>query len=302
MNDAHFISFHVLVAAATQYVGESERAVRQVFQRAKNSSPCVIFFDELDALCPRRGSGPGGSGGGAGDSSARVVNQLLTELDGMESRRGVFVMGATNRVDIIDPAVLRPGRLQKVLFVDLPTPSDRVDILRAITKHGTRPMLAKDVDFDSLAHNPMCQDFTGADMTALVKEAAVVAFKEHLAATGQSSVSAVAASAAAASTASAASDIRVSSRHFNIAFSRVRPSVNPRDRKRYDAMKRLYCSAGLGSGLAQPEKPDSEEENPDNPPAGSPGVNDESAATSELGSCARVDEDDDDGQAGRAQD
>ncbi|CAM9973678.1 unnamed protein product, partial [Phaeothamnion confervicola] len=100
-----------------KYVGESERAVRQVFQRAGASSPCIIFFDELDALCPRRGGDGGGGGsmgsggGGGGGVSERVVNQLLTEMDGLEARRGVFVVAATNRPELTDAAMLRPGRL-----------------------------------------------------------------------------------------------------------------------------------------------------------------------------------------------
>nr|XP_012606763.1 nuclear valosin-containing protein-like isoform X1 [Microcebus murinus] len=109
------------------YVGESERAVRQVFQRAKNSAPCVIFFDEVDALCPRRSDRETGA-------SVRVVNQLLTEMDGLETRQQVFIMAATNRPDIIDPAILRPGRLDKTLFVGLPPPADRLAILKTITK------------------------------------------------------------------------------------------------------------------------------------------------------------------------
>lgn len=101
--------------------------MRQCFMRARNSAPCVIFFDELDALCPKRSEG---------DSSAtsRVVNQMLTEMDGVEGRKDVFLMAASNRPDIIDPAVLRPGRLDKILYVGLPCASDRVDILRALTK------------------------------------------------------------------------------------------------------------------------------------------------------------------------
>lgn len=95
--------------------------------RARNSAPCVIFFDELDALCPKRSEG---------DSTAtsRVVNQMLTEMDGVEGRKGVFLMAASNRPDIIDPAVLRPGRLDKILYVGLPTAADRADILSALTK------------------------------------------------------------------------------------------------------------------------------------------------------------------------
>lgn len=110
------------------YVGESERAVRQCFQRARNSAPCVIFFDEFDSLCPKR------SDSGEGGASMRVVNQLLTEMDGIEGRLGVFLMAASNRPDMVDPAVLRPGRLDKILYVGLPKTEDRSDILKALTK------------------------------------------------------------------------------------------------------------------------------------------------------------------------
>ena len=88
-----------------KFVGESEKAVRRVFERARSSAPCVVFFDELDSLAPRRGTG---GGEGSGNVSERVVNQLLTELDGLESRRSVFVIAATNRPELIDPAMLRP--------------------------------------------------------------------------------------------------------------------------------------------------------------------------------------------------
>lgn len=109
------------------YVGESERAVRQCFQRARNSAPCVIFFDEFDALCPKRSANES-------SGSSRVVNQLLTEMDGVEDRKGVFIMAATNRPDMIDPAVMRPGRLDRILFVGLPEREDRLEILQAQTK------------------------------------------------------------------------------------------------------------------------------------------------------------------------
>lgn len=102
-----------------KYVGESEKAVRQLFKRARASAPCVIFFDELDSLCPKRGSENN-------TSSERVVNQLLTEMDGLDERRDVFVIAATNRPDIIDPAMLRPGRLDKLLYVPLPNKQDRL--------------------------------------------------------------------------------------------------------------------------------------------------------------------------------
>lgn len=110
------------------YVGESERAVRQCFQRGRNSAPCVIFFDEFDALCPKRSNSSDSQAG------SRVVNQLLTEMDGVEERKGVFLMAASNRPDMIDPAVLRPGRLDKILYVGLPEQQDRLEILQAQTK------------------------------------------------------------------------------------------------------------------------------------------------------------------------
>uniref|UniRef100_A0A673BZS0 AAA+ ATPase domain-containing protein n=1 Tax=Sphaeramia orbicularis TaxID=375764 RepID=A0A673BZS0_9TELE len=155
------------------YVGESERAVRQVFQRGRNSAPCVIFFDEIDALCPRRSGHESGA-------SVRVVNQLLTEMDGVETRRQVFIMAATNRPDIIDPAILRPGRLDKTLYVGLPPPADRHAILVTITKGGTKPHLDQDVSLEEIANDERCDCFTGADLTALVREASVNALRGYL--------------------------------------------------------------------------------------------------------------------------
>jgi SpoVK/Ycf46/Vps4 family AAA+-type ATPase len=109
-----------------KYVGESERGVRTVFERGRASAPCVIFFDELDSLAPRRDGGDGNA------SAERVVNQLLTEMDGLDERKQVYVVAATNRADIIDPAMLRPGRLDKLVYVRLPDARGRTDILRAI--------------------------------------------------------------------------------------------------------------------------------------------------------------------------
>ncbi|ELU02896.1 hypothetical protein CAPTEDRAFT_169679 [Capitella teleta] len=198
------------------YVGESERAVRQVFQRARNSSPCVIFFDELDALCPRR------SDSGEGGSSVRVVNQLLTEMDGLEERKNVFIMGATNRPDIVDPAVLRPGRLDKTLYVGLPTAADRFDILRTITKNGTKPLLGSDVILEDIANKESCSFYTGADLAALVREASVSALREFFSSKDQIKT------------------ITVHQRHFERALERVRPSVSAKDQVVYDKMKARF--------------------------------------------------------------
>ncbi|XP_061173136.1 nuclear valosin-containing protein-like [Saccostrea echinata] len=196
------------------YVGESERAVRQVFQRARNSAPCVIFFDELDALCPKR------SDGGESGSSVRVVNQLLTEMDGLEERKQVFIMGATNRPDIIDPAILRPGRLDKILFVGLPSADDREDILKTITKRGTRPLLADDVNLEEIAKNPKCECYTGADLAALVREASICALRTVMKSAHEGR-----------------QPVAVNKEHFDEAFVRVKPSVQEKERDKYAKMQ-----------------------------------------------------------------
>ncbi|XP_392923.5 nuclear valosin-containing protein-like [Apis mellifera] len=196
------------------YVGESEKAVRQCFIRARNSAPCVIFFDELDALCPRRSEGDN-------SATSRVVNQMLTEMDGVEGRQGVFLMAASNRPDIIDPAVLRPGRLDKILYVDLPTSADRVDILRALTKNATKPKLAADVNLEEIGYNSKCDGYTGADLAALIREAGIEALRElmDMHYSGQP---------------------EISMRHIVVAFDKIRPSVQEKDIKHYEKLKRLY--------------------------------------------------------------
>lgn len=200
------------------YVGESERAVRQVFQRGRNSAPCVIFFDEIDALCPRRSEHESGA-------SVRVVNQLLTEMDGMGNRKQVFIMAATNRPDIIDRAVLRPGRLDKTLYVGLPPPADRHAILVTITKNGTKPLLDSDVNLEEIAHDARCESFTGADLSALVREACVNALRVHLS------------SQPAQTHTEPEEGIRVSRIHFEDAFKKVRPSVSKKDQIMYEKLK-----------------------------------------------------------------
>nr|XP_019959099.1 PREDICTED: nuclear valosin-containing protein-like [Paralichthys olivaceus] len=207
------------------YVGESERAVRQVFQRGRNSAPCVIFFDEIDALCPRRSGHESGA-------SVRVVNQLLTEMDGLESRRQVFIMAATNRPDIIDPAILRPGRLDKTLYVGLPPPTDRHAILLTITKGGTKPQLEQDVSLEEISFDKRCDCFTGADLTALVREASVNALRAYLKCQNPP-----ASSSGHTCSAGSVAHIRVSKQNFEDAFKKVRPSVSKKDQRTYEELR-----------------------------------------------------------------
>jgi ribosome biogenesis ATPase len=204
----------------SMYVGESEKAVRTVFQRARDSSPCVIFFDEIDALCPKRSTSET-------SGSARLVNQLLTEMDGIEARKQVFLIGATNRPDIVDPAILRPGRLDKLLYVGFPNIEDRTDILIKGTKNRTRPRISPEVDFHVLAANNALEGYTGADLSALIHEAGIMALKESL----QSE-----------QCDNATSSLKLC--HFEQAISRIKPSVSIADRDRYAKLRSVYDRIG----------------------------------------------------------
>jgi transitional endoplasmic reticulum ATPase len=152
-----------------KYVGESERAVRELFRKAADAAPALIFLDEVDALAPRRGQS---SDSGVAD---RVVAALLTELDGAEPRREVIVVGATNRPELIDPALLRPGRLERLVYVPPPDAAARAEILRAT---GRNTPLADDVDLDELGAE--LDGYSAADCAAVLREAALTAMRESL--------------------------------------------------------------------------------------------------------------------------
>ncbi|AQK79921.1 Cell division control protein 48 homolog C [Zea mays] len=141
-----------------KYVGESESEVRKIFTRARTNSPCILFFDEVDALTTKRGK----EGGWVVE---RLLNQLLIELDGADQRQGVYVIGATNRIDVIDDAVLRPGRFGKKHYVPLPGAHERVSILKA---HARSKPISTDVHLDALARRAECNNLTGADLASLV--------------------------------------------------------------------------------------------------------------------------------------
>nr|WP_240943147.1 AAA family ATPase [Planosporangium thailandense] len=176
----------------SKWVGESERAVRELFRRAREAAPTLVFLDEVDALAPVRGQATDGG------TTDRVVAALLTELDGVESLRNVIVIGATNRPDLVDPAMLRPGRLERLIYVPPPDAAARAEILRAAAKNVP---LAADVNLDRLARK--LDGFSAADCAALIREAALAAMRESL----------------EASTVTAA--------HVSAARERVRPSLDP---------------------------------------------------------------------------
>ena len=175
----------------SKWVGESERAIRQLFRKARQVAPAVIFIDEIDAVAPMRGLG-------IGDSmvTERVVSQLLTEMDGLERLEGVVVIGATNRPDILDPALLRPGRFDRIIYVPPPDRKARLEILKI---HTRKMPLADDVNLEELAD--MTEGYSGADLEVLVREAGLAALRENI------------------------NIDKVYRRHFEIALKKVKPSI-----------------------------------------------------------------------------
>ncbi|MGA7009775.1 MAG: CDC48 family AAA ATPase [Nitrososphaeraceae archaeon] len=169
-SEANFISIKG-PELLSKWVGESEKGVREVFRKARGAAPCIVFFDEIDAIAPTRG--------GAGSDShvtERLISQLLTELDGLEILTNVVIIAATNRPDIIDPALLRPGRFDRLLYVPPPDKESRMHVLKIHTK---KKPLADDVKIDVLADQT--EGYTGADIAALASAAVMLALREHVA-------------------------------------------------------------------------------------------------------------------------
>ena len=189
-SEANFISIKG-PELISKWVGESEKGVREVFRKARQAAPCIIFFDELDAIAPHRGS--------EGDAhvTERVISQMLTELDGLEDLKGVVVIGATNRPDMIDEALLRPGRFDRILEVPLPDKDSRKQIFQI---HTRKKPLDTTIDLDRLVQ--MTDGMTGADIAAIVNAAAMTAIKEHVRQKG--------------------SKLKISMKHFEAAFDKVR--------------------------------------------------------------------------------
>ncbi|MEM0448481.1 MAG: CDC48 family AAA ATPase [Methanomassiliicoccales archaeon] len=194
----------------SKWVGESEKAVRQAFKKAKQVAPSVLFLDEIDAIAPRRGS--------ASDTNVteRVVNQLLTSMDGLETLEKVTVIAATNRPDIIDPALLRPGRFDRMILIPVPDAKSRLAILSV----HTRNMPLRNVDLEALVEK--LDGFVGADIENLCREAAMVALRENKDA-----------------------EI-VEMRHFEAALKTVRPSVDKEVMKQYESIAKVLDKVRLG--------------------------------------------------------
>ncbi len=169
MTESNFISIKG-PELLSKWVGESEKGVREIFRKARLAAPCIIFLDEVDALVPRRG-------GGSSDShvTENVVSQILTEIDGLEELHNVLIIGATNRLDIVDPAILRPGRFDRIIEVPLPDAKGRSNIFKIHTK---KKPLAKDVDLEKIVN--LTEGFSGAEIAAIANRAGITALKRYV--------------------------------------------------------------------------------------------------------------------------
>jgi transitional endoplasmic reticulum ATPase len=211
-SEANFISIKG-PELLSKWVGESERAVREVFRKAKQAAPCIIFLDELDSIAPVRGM--------SYDShvTERVVSQLLTEMDGLEELKDVIVIAATNRPDIVDPALLRPGRLDRLVYIQIPDKEARKKIFEVHL--GGKP-LGEDVNIEELANRT--DRYVGADIAAIVKEAVMATLREFIASgVGEAYVT------------DAVKNAVIKKKHFDAALKSVKPTTTPRAQQEFEA-------------------------------------------------------------------
>lgn len=194
----------------SMWVGKSEEGVRKVFERARQVSPCIIFFDEIDSMASKRSEGRT-----AGPRvTENVLNQLLSEMDGIEDLNNVIVIGATNRPDMLDPALMRPGRFDRIVYVPVPTKEGRLQILKIHT--GKMP-LDKSVNIEKIAEDT--EGYTGADIESLAREAAMLALREDI------------------------NSEKISKEHFDKAMEKVLPSVSRHDQDKYKQIEQKYLKS-----------------------------------------------------------
>jgi transitional endoplasmic reticulum ATPase len=192
----------------SMWVGKSEEGMRKIFERARQVAPCIIFFDEIDSLAGKRGIEQGTK------VTERVLNQMLAEMDGLEDLKNVIVIGATNRPDMLDTALMRPGRFDKILLVNAPEEDGRLQILKIHTK---KMPLAKDVDLKFVAKETV--GYTGADLESVVREAAYFALREDI------------------------SSKQVTKKHFIDALKKIKPSVTPSTIEMYRKIEENYLKS-----------------------------------------------------------
>jgi len=226
----------------TMWFGESEANIRDIFDKARAAAPCVLFFDELDSIAKSRGSSLGDAGG-AGD---RVINQILTEMDGVGAKKNVFIIGATNRPDILDSAIMRPGRLDQLVYIPLPDHKSRVAILKAALKKSP---LSPDIDLEFLAKST--NGYSGADLTGICQHAVKLAIREDIA----KSIEASQANEGKDEMETDTTDFvpSITRGHFEEAMRFARRSVTDNDIRKYEMFAQtLQQSRGFGNNFKFP--------------------------------------------------
>lgn len=232
----------------TMWFGESEANVRELFDKARAAAPCVLFFDELDSIAKSRGTSAGDSGG-----ADRVLNQILTEMDGMNAKKNVFVIGATNRPDQIDSALLRPGRLDQLIYIPLPDEQSRLSVFKAALRKSP---IAEDVDMAHLAH--VTSGFSGADITEICQRACKLGIRESIEKESQKIREGIAAGADAnAMDVDGEDPVPCLTRaHFEEAMRFARRSVNEAELRRYEMFSQnLQQSRGSANNFRFPDQP-----------------------------------------------
>jgi len=209
----------------TQWFGESEANVRELFDKARAASPCILMFDEMDSIAKTRGTGSSG-GSEAGD---RVINQILTEIDGVGARKNVFVIGATNRPDILDPAVIRPGRLDQLIYIPLPDLKSREAIFKAALRKAP---LSPDIDIEVLAKST--HGFSGADITEICVTASKLAIREAIMSEEERLKKVAAGEIDVDEGKADVKDMLITKAHFNFSMSKARKSVSEKDLTLFD--------------------------------------------------------------------
>ena len=201
----------------SMWMGESEKGIRKIFEKARQASPTIIFFDEIDSIASKRGLETGGA-----RTTERMVNQILTEMDGLEELNDVIVMAATNRPDILDPALLRPGRFDRILLVSVPDKKAREEIFKV---HTEGMPLAKGVKASELAEKT--KNYVGADVEAVCREAAMLALREDI------------------------NTKEITMKFFEEALKKVRPSIREQDVKKYEEIESEYLRTARGAAVQE---------------------------------------------------
>ena len=230
----------------TMWFGESEANVREIFDKARQSAPCVLFFDELDSIASQRGSSQGDAGGAAD----RVLNQMLTEMDGMNSKKTVFIIGATNRPDIIDSALMRPGRLDQLIYIPLPDDGSRSSIFKSVLRKSP---IAPDVDVDTLVK--FTNGFSGADITEICQRACKYAIRESIEKDIEGEQRRAENGGDEAMDEDVADEVPfITKAHFEEAMKFARRSVSDADIRKYQSFAQtLQQSRGFGSDFRFPD-------------------------------------------------